>query len=488
MGTSTIDLGQFLHERDRWKVRWSGAHFVGFAMNDIHGVPTLALGNLVCLTDGVEPPRLPGGRFVDEKDAVAISVPVAEEELPDLMAAMGQGRLSRPVLAHFGRSVTLPNREVGKQEAWSIGFRTYGREFPRVSAVRNGPGELHKFFGYECIERARGVLLSSSQGLVYDGLSDLARQLRLESTHEFSNSSGAVMEVVAPVPVRMVAFKYDRVGRGYRIELECGTSVDRSRGLVSLVPGPRMRLPLDKLEEVRSRNGLCVLRGLFPAPRSDEKVKAAVILEEEVLFEEAVEGLSNLSVLGRLHGKPREEWAKKLEDLFDRSSGELQRSVTALAGPMSSRVMGRARDAVELLSSRPFYSIVAAASVVEALLRLRIHRYGSTRANRDLRAAGGRALSGAPRRLMLAECIEVAQRLGLIHQLDTHAARVLRDSRNFIHIELGARRHPEYSEAEAVEAFLAVLRVVDSLSRRRRRRRGTPRTALGAAGTSTPGP
>lgn len=472
MGASTTDLLEFLRARDRWGVRWRGAHFVGFAMSDLQGVPTLVLGNLICLTDGVEPPALPEGRFVEAKDAVAISVAVPEEALSEVLVQMGEGRLSPALLHHFGRPVAFANREPGKAEPWYVDLRTYGDRFPRVSATRNSPGELLKFLGYDCIERARRLLLSATQRTVFDGLTDLARQLRFESTHEFSSSSSPVVELTAPVPLRLAEFKYDKVAGGYRVDLECGTSVDRRQGLVSLAPGPRMRLPLDQFEEVRRRNGLHELRGLFPASRSDEKVKAAVILGDEVLFEDSVEGVTRLRAVTHLHGKPKEEWARKLQELFDISDVEMLRRVRALAGKMAPRVAARAKDAIELLSSRPFYSVIASASVVEALLRLRILRYRAARANAELRALGAPALSRAPRRLPLAECIDVAERLHIMPKLDAHAGHLLREARNFVHVDLSAKGAPTYSEAEAIGAFLAALRVIDALRKPRPRRRG----------------
>ncbi|MFY3742963.1 hypothetical protein ACOQFB_03575 [Anaeromyxobacter sp. Red801] len=463
------DLQDFLSRRHRWGVAWKGAHFVGFAMNDTQGTPSLMLGSLVCLTDGVEPPCLPDGRFVDVRDAVAVSVHVPEEQLPGVLTELAQGDVPAAFNEAFGRSVVLPFRTPGKPDGWYVDVRARYGDGPRVYAQRNAGGDMHKVFGFECIDRARTVLLSSQHGPAIDGLTDLAKQLHLERRTEFSNSSHPVFDIVAPIPLKLLEFRYDKVSRAYRVDLECGASIRREAGLVALVPGPRAQVTLAQCEEVRRRRDMVTLRAIFPGPRGDQKLNATVIYREEVFFEATVDSTPQFKLMGKAGAK--DEWMRKFEKTFDRSGAEFHARIRRLTGRAAPAVLARAREAVEFLDQKPFYSIVAAASVAEALLRVRLRRYGATRANQVLVAAGGKKLSGAPGRIVLGEAIEVCQRLGIIARLDTHAAHLLREARNFIHVELGPRGQPRYSEAEAIEAFLAVLRVLDSLSRSTRQRR-----------------
>ncbi len=240
------------------------------------------------------------------------------------------------------------------------------------------PHASYELFGYDFLQRAQHALRAAAQP--FDDLPALVKRLDMRRGGDFStNNERPSLMISCDLPLGLEQFGYDKLRKGYRALVRCGTTIRKPSGALSLVGGISQKYPLEGLNTIGREPGFCLLEAFHPSKALEDEVKAVLLY--------ANTSVATLACKARLYPwtiTPRDSllpaWHLKLEKTFGVKARSVLRDVKRLLPrSVTSIAVARLEDAVDLTDSRPFYSLVATGSVVELLLRIRLKRLGKSR-------------------------------------------------------------------------------------------------------------
>jgi hypothetical protein len=470
-GISDPGVARFEAELRSWGLTELDVWFGGIALrNTTTQQYELAVGQFLILAAGVEPPDLPAGTFVDDQalHVVGVSgrVPLASQ--PELFRDLASHRLPDFATQLFGRPIGLP---------WSAPLVTAATPGPIWQFQTNHPHHhdgsrrifsqrpmqigIGKLFGDTCADIARRALISSSWP--QDGLKEFSKTLGTWMPVEH-NGSMPTLELVAELPFWLDSFEYQKAHSAYVASVRAAAGLPLDSAKLSTLTPLRGSHPSSRFERVQSHKGVDHLELRIPAKHLKDNVNSVLVFQGQLISERMAGGKPEPFSLQFVQSET-EVWETELSRSFRVDPSKLSRALKRyLPAAVFPSVRIRIRDAIELQESRAFYSLLATGSIVEALLRVRLRRYGRRKIAGAL-AHVGKSMPGKPvHRLMLNDLVEIATVMTLVDGLGARAYHQLRDARNSIHLDLSSKRVARFSPADAQAAILAMIELAKKLT------------------------
>lgn len=440
--------------------------FAGLAARSTSGARELLFGRVVLLTPGSLPPTIPCGTLVRSDLATAVCGQAELRSLPTFLDSLKRNELPPEILAIFGEHVVLPLNS-SPNSSWQ--FRDcVGPSDSRASLIlkHHTGGHAYERIGHGTLERINDLLKGAGPE-AFDGFLGLVKRIELRDGNFESHMSSPILEVTAELCLRVARFEYSKADRAYVADVQAAAGIPLDKASVAFMPGTHPRFPL--------ADAAVVVNGAVPTERrillkgawQETSLKASLLFCGRTVSESIATGKSDSALATWMSGRnsARDETDTTLAKHHGRKWRSVASALTrALPSRIASVAKSRVRDAIRLMNSEPFYSVVASGSVVEALLVIRLRRIGRPRL---AKAAAERELTLPSlnwKNPKLADCIDIAEKLALVDGMSMAGLHAVRDARNAVHALVALKRRRGFVVADASAALHLALQLLDALS------------------------
>jgi hypothetical protein len=457
----------FMQSVARWDIPSQGAWVCAIALRTPRGTDELIALRVGLLAPGLSAPEAPNGMFVDSArhGVHGVAGVLDAQQTASLLTELRSERVDT-LAPLIGRKVALPDANKNPPRPWNTDALRERDGLPGVMVRRWIGTEVGETFGRDCIERAKHALMGGTPP--FESLGAVVKRLGFWWTHSFEQPHDhPALDITAQLPAKIAAFDYDKRRWGYRITLANGRGVPREKMGLSLVSGLQHTFTIsDGSRQPGAGAGWEHWEYFHPGRRLDEPVGAVLLYDAEHIASASCSGAQEAQYDFQ-SPRAEEPWAVELHRTFDVTRLSLKRTLGRIL-PIRARdvVLRRVQDAVEMYDQRPFYSILAAGSVVEALLKVRLKRIGKAKLAAQCAKRGTKAPGGPLSKLRLVDAINATEAAGLLEGLDVKGFHSLREARNAVHIELTKLRRHEFTRAEAISAISALVGLASQLDRR----------------------
>ncbi len=440
----------------------------------------LAMTRLFYLCPGSHAPKVPDGILIDDPVVCASSAMLTREAADAVAVSLGKLEFPRRALpgrlGHPMSSILLPG--TGQEGLWGYPspLGRWQTRFPRLTITRLVSKPLRTSLPNGAYERAEAIL-QAHKPLPWDGFAELARTFEMDQAIDFRPGRDLpICEVSAELPLALEAFQYDDQTSAYRITMLCGEGLPRQDITLSVLGEVKRTLRLDdpELQVSTAEPRLLRLDLVLPSAHLTSPLKTTLLWrEQKILEEECRAKVAELPLVftetvtpAPPEEPPLDQGRRSVEAEFAYTPLKIKRRLNVALRNSKSAVLALTRivDAMYLADERPFYSILASASVIELLLRHRLANEPPERLRQYWSTQKGKR-QRSPERYDLFHAVSCAEYLGLIRRIRPAALDACREARNQVHVDFNGDNHTSFRTADAKVACHAMFDLLEVLGR-----------------------